>query len=249
MQFTPTQAVLDNITRGQVLKQKYTRTSQAAQANEVLINKAKDKFQQGFDIEAVKLIYNTLTKLEKAVDFRQRLSDGGPSEDAIKFYSFGGEAGLAWSRLVLKQQEMLKSYTKEVTKAETEVQGTDVLGKIPVAKALNEELMQATFVVMVPDEIDAHGDTTTEDEIRKACHNFNKYSGQANLFHLAQTDTFEFAESYVAPTEFILGDKLVKKGTWLCTVQCLDDGLWELIKSGEINGVSIGALAKVEEIE
>jgi len=32
-------------------------------------------------------------------------------------------------------------------------------------------------------------------------------------------------------------------------VQCLDDSLWELIKSGEINGVSIGALAAVETIE
>lgn len=248
MQFTPTQAVLDNITRGQVLKQKYTRASQAAQANEVLINKAKDKFEQGFDIEAVKLIYNTLTKLEKAVDFRQRLSDGGPTEDAIKFYSFGGEAGLAWSRMVLKQQEMLKSYTKEITKAETEIEGQDSLGKIPVAKALNEELMQATFIVMVPNEVDAHGDVTSEDEVRKACHNFNKHSMQANLFHMVQTETFEFAESYILPTDMILGEHLVTKGSWLCTIQCLDDELWELIKSGEICSVSIGALAQVEEI-
>lgn len=247
--FSPTQAMLDNITRGQVLKQKYVRTSQAAQANEVLINKAKDKFQQGFDIEAVKLVYNTLTKLEKAVDFRQRLSDGGPSEDAIKFYSFGGEAGLAWSRMVLKQEQMLKSYTKEVTKAETEAEGTDVLGKIPVAKALNEELMQATFIVMVPNEVDAHGDVTSEEEVRKACHNFNKHSMQANLFHMVQTETFEFAESYILPTDMILGEHMVTKGSWLCTIQCLDDELWALIKSGDICAVSIGALAHVEDIE
>jgi hypothetical protein len=247
--YIPTSAVLDNIQRGYVLKQKYQRNSQAAQTNNELINKAKLKFDSGVDLTLVKEMYSVLTKLEKAVDFRQKASDGGPNEDAIKFYAFGGSAGLAWSRMILKQEDILKSYKKEITKAETEATGNDSVGKIQVAKAVNDELMQATFVVMVPDEIDAHGDTTTEEEVRKACHNFNKYSLQANLFHLAKTDTFEFAESYVCPTEFVLGDKLVKKGTWLCTVQCLDDSLWELIKSGEINGVSIGALAAVETIE
>lgn len=120
---------------------------------------------------------------------------------------------------------------------------------VQVVKAVNEELKQATFIVMVPDEIDLHGDITSEIEVRKACFNFNKYSRQANLFHLTKTDTFEFAESYIAPVDFVLGDKLVKKGTWLATVQCLDDDLWELIKQGDICGLSIGAMATVETIE
>ena len=121
--------------------------------------------------------------------------------------------------------------------------------KLQVQKAVNEELRQATFIVMVPDEVDLHGDVTTEEEVRKACHNFNKHSMKANLFHLVETTTFEFAESYIAPVDFILGSKEVKKGTWLCTIQCLDDDLWSLIKSGKINGVSIGALATVETLE
>jgi hypothetical protein len=118
-----------------------------------------------------------------------------------------------------------------------------------IAKAVNEELKQATYIVLVPDEVDAHGDTISEDEVRKACHNFNKFSMQANLFHLVESESFEFVESYVCPTDFILGDKEVKKGTWLATVQALDDNLWELMKSGEINGLSIGALAAVETLE
>ena len=105
------------------------------------------------------------------------------------------------------------------------------------------------FVVMVPNEPDLHGDITSEDEVRKACHNFNKYSMQANLFHLAKTDTFEFAESFIAPVDMAIDDKFITKGTWLCTIQCLDDNLWELIKSGEVCGVSIGALASVETLE
>lgn len=120
---------------------------------------------------------------------------------------------------------------------------------IQIAKATNEVLKQATFVVLVPDEVDLHGDTISEEEVRKACFNFNKYCGQANLFHLAKTDTFEFCESYIVPVDIQLGDTLVKKGTWLATIQSLDDDLWELIESGEINGLSIGALATVEKLQ
>lgn len=123
------------------------------------------------------------------------------------------------------------------------------MNKLQIQKAVNEELKQATFIVLVPDEVDLHGDTISEEEVRKACFNFNKFSAQPNLFHITKTKTFEFAESYVAPVDFILGDKEVKKGTWLATVQCLDDDLWELIKSGEINGLSIGALASTQKLE
>ncbi len=247
--FTPTQAVLNNIQRGFVLKQKYERQSALAQNNLSSIKKAKEAFDSGFDLNVVKMMYNVLSSLEDTVDFKKVASDGGPTEEVIKFYAHGGSAGLAWSRMILKKEGILKSYKKDITQEELESENDDRVGKIPVTKAVNEELKQATFVVMVPDEVDLHGDVTTEEEVRKACHNFNKYSMKANLFHLVETDTFEFAESYIAPTEFILGDKIVKKGTWLCTVQCLDDNLWELIKSGYITGVSIGALAKVSEVE
>lgn len=120
---------------------------------------------------------------------------------------------------------------------------------LPVTKALQEELMQATFIVMVPNETDLHGDITSEDEVRKACHSFNKHSMQANLFHLVETDMFSIVESYISPVDFILGDKVVHKGTWLCNIQCNNTGLWDLIKSGEVCGVSIGAMATVETIE
>lgn len=118
-----------------------------------------------------------------------------------------------------------------------------------VAKSVNEELKQVTFVVMVPDEVDLHGDITTEAEVRKACFNFNKYCNTANLFHLTETDSFEFAESYVAPVEFQLGERMVKKGTWLATLQIHDDEIWEGVKSDDFNGLSIGAMASVETLK
>lgn len=112
-----------------------------------------------------------------------------------------------------------------------------------------DELKQATFIVMVPDEVDLHGDITDASEIRKACYNFNKFCRQPNLFHISGTDSFEFAESYIAPVDMQIGEQLIKSGTWLATVQVHDDDLWEAIKSGEVDGLSIGALAYTEELE
>ena len=63
------------------------------------------------------------------------------------------------------------------------------------------------------------------------------------------TDTFSVIESYVTPADMVLNSIAVLKGTWLMTLQVHDDSLWELIKSGDINGISIGALAEVEDVD
>lgn len=121
--------------------------------------------------------------------------------------------------------------------------------KYPVKKSLDEELKQVLFIAMVPDEVDLHGDTTSVEEVRKACHNFNQYCRKANLFHLVQTDSFSIVESYIAPVDFVLNDKVVKAGTWLTNLQVHSDDVWELVKSGEICAVSIGAMADIEKLE
>lgn len=120
---------------------------------------------------------------------------------------------------------------------------------VSVRKATDDELKQVMFVAMSPDETDLHGDVTSEEEVRKACHNFNQFCMKANLFHLVETDTFSVVESYIAPVDFILGDTQVNKGTWLVNLQIHNDEVWSMVKSGDINGVSIGALAHVINME
>lgn len=246
--FKPTQAVKNNSLRGVALFEK--AKSLASQATKDKVKPFAESISKGeLSLEEVKQLYTFLTKAESKYQPNKRLEGNNVDSDTAAFLAAGGSSALAWSRLVLREEGILKSYKKEITEAELQKEDELMNLKLPVTKAVNEELQQATFVVMVPDETDLHGDTTSEDEVRKACHNFNKFCQKANLFHLVQTDSFEFAESYIAPTDFVLGDKFVKKGTWLCTIQCLDNGLWELIKSGEINGVSIGAMAQVETLE
>ena len=117
-----------------------------------------------------------------------------------------------------------------------------------IIKSNSAELKQAMFIVMIPDDVDLHGDITSEEEVRKACFNFNQFCRQANLFHVSNTETFSFCESYVMPVDCNIEGIDIKKGTWVATIQVKDDNLWELIKSGECNGLSIGALASTEEI-
>lgn len=120
---------------------------------------------------------------------------------------------------------------------------------VQVAKSTNEELKQATFLVLSPEEVDLHGDIYSAEEIRKACHNFNQHCGTANLLHLADTESFSIVESYVSPVDMVLGEKLVKAGSWLVVTQMNDDTIWEEVKKGNLTGVSIGAYAKATNLD
>ena len=119
--------------------------------------------------------------------------------------------------------------------------------KLSVAKATNEKLKQVTYIVMVPNSTDLHGDYTDENEVRKAMQSFNTSPRRTNLFHKVMTKSFDVIESYCAPVDFILGETEVKKGTWLMTFQIHDESIWQAVESGEINGCSINALAITEE--
>lgn len=118
-----------------------------------------------------------------------------------------------------------------------------------LSKAVNEELKQVTYVAMLPDSVDLHGDYVSAEEVRKAKESFNKSEQRANLFHMAMTDTFEVIESYLAPCDMELNGYEVKKSTWLMTLQIKDDNLWTMIKNDEITGISIGAVGDYEEIK
>lgn len=252
--YAPTQAMINNAKRGLALLEKYNRggldTSEAGeQGIGSGVARARDIINGNLSINSVKKMYNFFNRHEENYLPNKKEADGGPTAGTIAWLLWGGTAGRAWARKILKEEGILKSFKRDITERELSEEDKIVKEDLQIAKSVNEELKQATFIVMVPEEVDLHGDVTTEDEVRKACHNFNKFCMKANLFHLVQTDTFEIAESYIAPTDFILGDKFVKKGTWLCTLQVLDDELWQLIKSGEVNGVSIGAMAKVEYLD
>ena len=126
---------------------------------------------------------------------------------------------------------------------------------VEVTKSLDNEQRRALFVVLEPDVVDLHGDTYSEVEVEKACRSFNNHCNTANLFHQVETEDAHIEQSFITPAEFKLDNGVtIKKGTWLQwwhfpEGNSVSDNLWEGVKSGDFNGVSIGAKATVEEVK
>jgi hypothetical protein len=130
----------------------------------------------------------------------------------------------------------------------------EVKAPVEVTKALDEEDRKALFVVLAPDVVDLHGDTYTAVEVEKACDNYNAHCNVAYLFHQVETEEAKAIQSFIAPSDFTLDNGVaITKGTWLQWWKFpeteVGEALWQGVKSGDINGVSIGAMANVEELE
>ena len=123
---------------------------------------------------------------------------------------------------------------------------------VKIEKATNEMERKALFVVLAPDEVDAHGDTYSAKEIEKGMRSFNQHCMKANLFHMVETQEAEIVQSYTTPVDMYIGDKFIKKGTWLQEIYFpkteVGEMLWQAVLNEEITGVSVGCVANVEEI-
>lgn len=123
---------------------------------------------------------------------------------------------------------------------------------VKIEKAANEAERKALFVVLEPEVVDEHGDIYSAQEVEKAMLNFNKHSMKANLFHMVETQDAEIQQSYTAPSDMYIGEKLVQKGTWLQSWYFpeteVGEKLWQGVVSGEFNGVSINAMAETQEL-
>ena len=93
-----------------------------------------------------------------------------------------------------------------------------------------------------------HGDIYSEEVVEKACYDYLEYSRGANLQHLVDTQLAAPVESYIAKSDFSLGEGQVKAGDWVLSMRINNDELWEKCKSGEFTGFSVGCTANVEDI-
>lgn len=61
----------------------------------------------------------------------------------------------------------------------------------------------------------------------------------ALVFPATFTDKLKIRESYLAPIDFELGTRKIKKGTWIMGMHIISDLLWDHIQSGKITGFSV----------
>lgn len=113
-------------------------------------------------------------------------------------------------------------------------------------KIINKSLEKKIILgeVLIPDEIDAHGDIVSKEEIEEAAHKYLVESRIVGLQHKGIAPA-EVIESYVAPSDFLINNNKVKAGTWLVAVKIHDDELWNKIKNGEYQSFSFGGYANI----
>ena len=174
------------------------------------------------------------------------LEETGDEERAIR-------AGLSRAKNMTEKSKLLKSFEEFLDKhfggSEQESDPS-----MDVTKAVDDEQRMAMFVVLEPNVYDLHNDIYSEEEVWKACNNFNEHCMKANLFHRIETEDMKFVQSFVSPSDFSLDDgRVIKKGTWLAWTHFpeteVGEKLWKGVKAGEFNGLSIQARALVEELE
>jgi len=98
-------------------------------------------------------------------------------------------------------------------------------------------------IVLEPEVIDAQDDIYSAAEIKKTAFKFMEQYQNFGFMHQEIVQDILPLESYLAPCDFVIEGKAVKKGTWLMRVRVLDAELWQGIKSGSLTGFSIGGSA------
>ena len=113
---------------------------------------------------------------------------------------------------------------------------------MPIAKVDDDE-HKVFCVVAVPDEFDLQGDRSSRKEIEKAAHKFmerlQKFGTPGVGAHHKNAISASIIENVVTQQDGImLGDQVLKAGTWYQGHKVDDPDIWKGIKSGEITGLS-----------
>lgn len=101
-------------------------------------------------------------------------------------------------------------------------------------------------VVLIPDEVDAQGDTYSADEVRKAAFSFMElYGGSLKVMHKGEPldGKATVIETYLSKQQERHGDETFPEGTWFMSSRVSDDDLWAEVKSGQWDGYSMGGSA------
>ena len=122
-----------------------------------------------------------------------------------------------------------------------------------IEKSVDPVERKALFVVLEPDTFDLHEHIYSAQEVEKAMQSFNTHCKKANLGHRIETQDADIVQSYTTPVDMQIGERLIKKGTWLQEWHFPEgneasENIWKAVLDGTITGVSIGARGMVHEL-
>ena len=103
-----------------------------------------------------------------------------------------------------------------IAKAENGKANFSAYGKIVKT---DSDTHYVTGIVYEPMVEDSQGDCMTAEEIRKAAYWFAKNGSGIDIQHnYEKFEKAQVVESWIAPADFEINKKKIKKGTWLITV-------------------------------
>lgn len=132
---------------------------------------------------------------------------------------------------------------KVVLKNDGTIIEKDIVAMHPIEKG-DEHIVYG--IVYEPDTIDAQGDKANADEIKKAAYGFMESVQTFKVMHKGNKVKVKILENYIAPVDFTIEKKEVKKGSWVLVTRILDKKLWKEIKAGKLTGYSMAGYAKVD---
>jgi len=113
---------------------------------------------------------------------------------------------------------------------------------VPIEKG-DEQIVYG--IVYEPDTVDAQGDQANAEEIQKAAYNFMENVQAFKVMHKGKKVKIKILENYIAPVDFKIGKREVKKGSWVLVTRVLDKAVWKDIKAGKLTGYSMAGYARV----
>lgn len=125
---------------------------------------------------------------------------------------------------------------------------TSAAREFAIAKA-DPVLKRVYGIVYAPDSVDAQGDWTDAETIRKAADGWMRYGRAPNvdMEHDFQPLPAFVAESWLVKS----GDPLFPDetpGAWAVGIQIEDAQLWDAIEAGEVEGLSLAGTARLEKV-
>lgn len=144
--------------------------------------------------------------------------------------------------------EVLQPVTKiEKIKIENELkESAEVLKSIELVHPIEKGDEQIVYgIVYEPNVKDSQGDQANANEIKKAAYDFMENAQTFKVMHKGKKVKVQILENFIAPVDFTIEKRTVKKGSWVLVTRVLDKKLWEEIKKGNLTGYSMAGTAKV----
>lgn len=122
---------------------------------------------------------------------------------------------------------------------------------VKVEDPAEEEVPELRLIyseVYAPNRPDAQGEFMRPDTIMKAAHSFVKAGRMANIdkeHDNVLLEGVQVVESFVARK----GDPDFIEGAWVVGIHVDNDAIWEAVKKGEVNGLSLEAFVEKDEQE